>query len=274
MGAGVTQGRVGTGRRVRGAARLAMALLGLALAGCATAPRDTVPERLARYQPRIPPDDRPSPVLAAAEPTVPVAPAPAEPMAPEAAPAPAGIEATGTVAAAAAPAAVESAPGEGNQGKRRPLRKADRLAVSLLGIPTPQEIRDVVDDNGNITLPLIGNVRVEGLPISKAEELIERLYIDGQFYTSINVIIVAQEEEYFVQGEVVRPGRYPLQGDLTLIQAIISAGGVTDYADKKRVRIIRGEEKKEYNTDKILDRREQDPVVRSDDVIVIPRSKW
>jgi len=151
------------------------------------------------------------------------------------------------------------------------LRRGDAVRISLRGIPQPDEIQDVVDDLGWVTLPLIGNVPVEGLTTAEAEKAIVDRYIEAGIYSKINVTIVAQEAEYFVQGEVQKVGRYPLAGELTLLQAIAAAGGYTDFANPRKIRVIRGNEVKQYNAVRIEARREEDPLIKSNDIIIVPR---
>ena len=153
------------------------------------------------------------------------------------------------------------------------LNRGDILTISLMGIPTPQDVHDVIDGLGNITLPLIGKLRVEGMTTAEAEALIEKLYIDGGFYTKIDVIVVAQEGEYFVRGEVKHEGKFAVRRELTLLQAIAEAGGFTDYAKTSEVRVIRGSQESRYNTVRIEDRKEKDPLVKAGDIVIVPRRR-
>lgn len=151
------------------------------------------------------------------------------------------------------------------------LKRGDRVNVFLRGIPEPEDISDIVDENGNIKLGLVGSVNVSGLTTAQAETAIEQAYMDGGFYNRIDVIIVSQSDNYFVRGEVQRPGRYPLSGDMTLIQAISTAGGYTDYARQSRVNIIRDGKSHRYNASRIEEQRDPDPAIKPGDIIVVDR---
>lgn len=157
------------------------------------------------------------------------------------------------------------------EGASAALRKGDRLLIYLRGIPEPEDIRDVIDDVGSVNLPFIGNMRIAGRTTSEAESLIESAYVKDGYYTKINVIIVAQEDEYFVRGEVKAEGRYPMYGDLTLVQAVTSAGGYTDYANRRKIKIIRGEQSLVFDATKIEKQEVSDPLVKPGDIIVVPR---
>lgn len=154
----------------------------------------------------------------------------------------------------------------------RLLCRGDSIRVSLRGIPKPENIEEVVDDIGEITLPLIGPVKVEGKRTSDVESLLQQKYVQGGYYNTIDVIVMSQERAYYVRGEVKREGRCPLLGEMTLLQAITSAGGYTDYANSRKVEIIRGKEVLHFDLKRIEELKDADPQVQPDDVIVV-RSK-
>lgn len=156
----------------------------------------------------------------------------------------------------------------------RVLRKGDRVTISLTGIPQPEEIVNVVNDYGRVTLPLIGTVQIEGLTTAKAEQLIQEAYIKKQFYKSIEVIVVSQKGEFYVRGEVKKQGVFLLSGDISLVQGIIMAGGYTDFHKKKAVELRRGRQTTIYNVEKIERGDLDDPLLQNGDIVVVPRRAW
>ena len=175
------------------------------------------------------------------------------------------------VAGTVATAQVSAASGNVAVPVQRILSRGDRIMISLRGIPRPEEIKNVVDGLGEVTLPLIGQVSVSGLTTSEAERLIESTYIDGGFYRKINIIVVAEDKVYFVQGEVARQGKFSMSGDVTLLQAITEAGGYTPFANPKKVKVIRGDQVLFYNARDIADGKEADPPILADDIVMVPR---
>ena len=153
----------------------------------------------------------------------------------------------------------------------RVLKRGDRIVIYKRGIPNPDEIADEIDDLGNINLALIGTINIAGRSTAEAEQLIESAYIDGGYYNKINVVVVSQPDEYFMQGEVKQPGKYALSSDMTLLMAIASAGGYTDYANRREINIIRAEKVHKFDAVRIEGRKEEDPRVMQDDIIVVPR---
>lgn len=154
------------------------------------------------------------------------------------------------------------------------LSPGDEVMISLRGIPSPEDIRNVIDSMGEITLPLIGQIKVAGLSASEAERVIETTYVDRGFFRSINVIMVAEDKSYFVQGEVGRQGRFRLSGEVTLLKAISEAGGYSPFANRKNVKVIRGDEVMFFNARDIAEGKEEDPIVQANDIIEVLRSVW
>ena len=90
-----------------------------------------------------------------------------------------------------------------------------------------------------------------------------------------DVLTVSEPSYVFVQGEVRRPGRLPLTPGLTLLQAIAMSEGLTDWANKKEVTILRtvGQEilEETINLKKVEERRMQDPPLKAGDQILVRR---
>lgn len=153
----------------------------------------------------------------------------------------------------------------------RVLQPGDRVAIALRGIPQPEDLQNVIDGRGRITMPFIGMVNVSGKTTSDVERMLEQAYVEGGYFRKINVIVLAQETRYFVRGEVRQQGRFPLSGELTLMQAIATAGGFTDYARRSDIRVTRQNDVLRFDARRIEDQREPDPVLEPGDIIVVPR---
>lgn len=158
--------------------------------------------------------------------------------------------------------------------ERKTLKQGDKIEVHLTGIPNPYNIVDVIDDLGNINLPYIETITIAGKTTSETEKDIENAYVKGGYYRKMSVTVVAEMDEYFMRGEIRQSGRYMLASDLTLLQAIATAGGYTDYAKRTEVRIIRNDEILVFNAAKIEAGVEKDTFVNSGDIIIIPRRRW
>lgn len=156
----------------------------------------------------------------------------------------------------------------------RVLKGGDRVQVVLYVPPEPMSSAYVVDEQGNINMPLIGPFRVAGRTCAEAQRLIEKEYVDQKIYKTVTVNIVPPESEYSIIGEMVRPGSYPLTRPITLTQALSKAGKYTDFADQKRVFLTRNNERTEINVLAIREGKSRDIIIIPGDVIEVPRSPW
>ena len=95
-----------------------------------------------------------------------------------------------------------------------------------------------VSNEGDIELPYIGKVNVINLTMEEAKKKIERK-VSEQLINPV-VIVKLSNIEFTILGEVENPGRYPIyKENLTIFEAIASAGDITDYGNLKRVKLIR-----------------------------------
>jgi polysaccharide export outer membrane protein len=114
------------------------------------------------------------------------------------------------------------------------LGPGDLIEVSVYNVPDlDTKIR--VNNDGDISLPLINYVHVAGLTVDEAEIAIERRFETGGFVKNPHVQIFVQEytsQGASVLGEVSKPGIYSILGHQKLFSLISEAGGFTDRAGK------------------------------------------
>jgi len=103
--------------------------------------------------------------------------------------------------------------------------------------------------------------------------------ISNLFLADKDVLFIPTAEHFYIIGQIIRPGSYPLTDkEITLVEAISLAGGFTPIAARNRTRIIRienGVEKIiEVKVDAITDagKKIQDVIIQPGDVIVVPES--
>lgn len=153
------------------------------------------------------------------------------------------------------------------------LRAGDPVVIYLRGIlPRDDEVQDMVDEKGYVTLPYIDDVMAAGKTVSELERYIQRIYIDRQIYRTVTVNVVMPSQSFFVQGEVRVPQRYPLITGMTIMQVIAAAGGYTEFADPRRVILTRGGVVRTLNMRDIERDPKLDIMIESGDVIRVPRS--
>jgi polysaccharide biosynthesis/export protein len=114
------------------------------------------------------------------------------------------------------------------------IGEGDLIEVSVYGASDfKKDVR--VDHKGEISLPLLGSVKVAGLTTTQAEDKIAKLLSEGQYFNHPQVSVLEKEysnQGVSVLGEVQKPGIYPLLGRRTLFDALSAAGGTTARAGK------------------------------------------
>ncbi len=152
------------------------------------------------------------------------------------------------------------------------LRQGDQISVSLRGIPEPADYEFIIPDDGYIFMPYISPIQAKGLTISELQRLIHGRYIEEQIYRQLSVNVLLPTQHYFVRGEVRAPGRFPLTSGMTVLKAIAAAGGYTEFANPRRVEVIRAGETISGNARQMEQNPEEDFMVQAGDVIIVRRS--
>lgn len=98
-----------------------------------------------------------------------------------------------------------------------------------------------VEEDGKVTLPVIGHVAVAGLTRYEATQKIEKLYRDSLLKNPI-IELKILNLKVTLFGEVRTPGNIPLLRDNTTLTDVLGeAGGLTNNANEKNIKIIRGD---------------------------------
>lgn len=134
----------------------------------------------------------------------------------------------------------------------------------------------VVRPDGKISFPLIQDVQAEGLT---AAELASAIHQRLQSYIKdpqVSVIVTqVNAPKVFIIGNVTRPGPYPLRSETSILQALSLAGGFTQFASLRNIKLVRGTGAKQevrkvnyYNL--IEDGGEGNYILKPGDTIVVP----
>jgi len=206
--------------------------------------------------------------------------------------------------ASAAPALAQTPPAAPRPGATQPTARPAPTtrgprptqgpsAVASTGIATPTDYvigpddllgivfwrdADMTQDvtvrpDGLITLPLIKDVKAAGLTPVQLTEQIQKAA--SQFIEDPNVTVVVRQinsRNVFITGQVARPGPYPVSGQLTVLQLIAIAGGLTEYADGKAMIIQAGKDKpSEFNYNDVSKGKklEQNIVLKPGDTVTV-----
>lgn len=130
---------------------------------------------------------------------------------------------------------------------KRPIGIRDRLSFTVVEEEAPPR-QITVTDSGEVDIPLIGRVSVENRTCKGLAMYIKGL-LEKEYYYQATVLIgldsaggqVLSKGRFYMEGQVGRIGAYeiPVDETLTISRAIIRAGGFTQYANKKKVRLFR-----------------------------------
>lgn len=114
------------------------------------------------------------------------------------------------------------------------LGPADLVEITVYGVPElSQKVR--VNDSGDIYLPLVDYVRVEGLTPEEAQGVIEKRLADGGFVKNPHVVVLVTDSatsSISLLGEVAHPGTYNVLGERHLLDIISAAGGFTERSGR------------------------------------------
>ncbi len=159
-----------------------------------------------------------------------------------------------------------------NGGSAETLRAGDSLTIVFSDLPTgPVSFEARVKEDGGITLLHNLTFIAAGKTLGELEKEIRARYVPD-YYGSLTVTIKPQNRFYFVDGEVKAVNRYIYEGRTTVLKAIASASGFTDFANKKRVKLTRANNTTEtVNCIKALEDPRLDLEVFPGDKIHVPR---
>jgi protein involved in polysaccharide export with SLBB domain len=110
------------------------------------------------------------------------------------------------------------------------LGPSDKVKISIYGEEALSG-EYVISSDGNISLPLTGNVRAAGLTVKQFQEQLVQTYREGYLKDPKITAEVQSARPFFILGEVKTPGQYPCSNGMTALNAVATAGGFTYRAN-------------------------------------------
>jgi len=156
------------------------------------------------------------------------------------------------------------------------IQVGDSITVNFTDLPpSVQPIMPYVSrigEDGNITLHMNVTVKAAGKTARDLEQEIRTNYVP-RYYKNLTVTVKTEERFYFVGGEVKMPARQPYFGRITVLRAIDTAGGFTDFANRSKIELTRHNGQKiKINWKKAIKDPKLDPEVFPNDQINVPKS--
>ena len=144
----------------------------------------------------------------------------------------------------AAPSGEEASAREAFDASDYRLASGDEVRVSVFGEPDLSGVVKV-DGRGEVTLPLVGAVKADALTGAELGQAVTAALKEGYLRDPRVTVEVTAYRPYFILGEVERPGTYPYQNGLTVLNAVATAEGFTYRANERVVFIRRDGEDEE-----------------------------
>jgi polysaccharide export outer membrane protein len=159
------------------------------------------------------------------------------------------------------------------------LQPRDEINVNVFQEKDLSTENAVIDQAGNVSLPLIGQVHAAGLSLDQLGAQVQRAYAATYLKDPhVNVVLVKGAPRVVsVEGEVKNPGVFEVQQGYTLLSALAMAGSPIDTAKQDEVLIFRERDGQRvggrFNLTDIRSGRSPDPLVLPGDVIVVGYSR-
>ncbi len=130
-----------------------------------------------------------------------------------------------------------------------------------------------VHQDGKITLPLIGDLTVGGMTPVQIEQVASQALT--KYVVKPLVTVTVQEvlsKKYYLDGQVARVGEYPLVTPTTILEAISKAGGLRDFANEKKIYVLRGDKRIPFNYKDVIHgkRMDQNIQLQAGDHVIVP----
>src|SRR5438552_1988722 len=118
------------------------------------------------------------------------------------------------------------------------LGAGDVVTVQVLGEEDLRRERIRLSDAATISYPILGEIRLAGKTVGELEQLI-RDGLKGRYLVNPQVTVTINEyRNFFINGQVERPGGYPFIPGLNVRKAVSIAGGFRERASKEKIFVI------------------------------------
>jgi polysaccharide biosynthesis/export protein len=188
----------------------------------------------------------------------------------------------GALVAGQAPASQSAAPATASESKPAAVVPAvdpkayvigpeDVISVNVWREPANSG-QFVVRPDGRIAIPLVGEVQAAGLTPERLSAAIAEGLQKVMTHPEVTVGVErVNSKKYYIQGEINRPGAYSLAVPTSVLEALVNAGGFRDFANTKKIIILRGSERLKFNYHEVSKGKNMDqniPLLPGDQIIV------
>jgi polysaccharide export outer membrane protein len=153
----------------------------------------------------------------------------------------------------------------------------DILQINVWKEPDASSPAVVVRSDGKISLPILKEVTAAGYKPAELEKILTEKISKVIHGADVTVLVrEVHSEKVYLIGAVRREGPIPLKSSMTILQAIAQAGGLTDYAKRTKIYVLRrqgeSQQKLPFDYTAVIkgEHMEQNVVLLPDDTVVIP----
>ena len=159
------------------------------------------------------------------------------------------------------------------------LAAGNTFTLRLAGVPAEDTAQVssqyTLSSDGTFRLPYLDRaISAAGLTATELQDKIVALYKAAEIYThpavTVSLGVATAEMVISVGGEVRSPAEVPFRPGINLFAAINRAGGPTEYANMKKVKLLRGKSEKEYDLRKVSPA--NNPELQAGDQVIVPGS--
>jgi polysaccharide export outer membrane protein len=169
-------------------------------------------------------------------------------------------------------AGASGAPAPANTGAPYVIGPLDVLSIRVWGNQNLTGLVDVRPD-GMISMPLIGELKADGTTVQQLRDMVTTKLLDFLNKPEVDIQVARiNSKRFYIFGEVGRSGEFPLVGTTTVLDALSNAGGFRDFANQKKIYILRGTQKLFFNFKDVKNGKhmEQNIQIQNGDRIFVP----
>jgi polysaccharide export outer membrane protein len=157
------------------------------------------------------------------------------------------------------------------------LVAGDKLRIDVYKDQQLSQPQLQIRPDGKITVPLLGDLPAAGKTALQLRDEIAAALKAGEYHANPVVTVIVTETvppTISVMGEVKSPGPQPLHGQMSVIEALAAAGGFTDWANEKNIKILRkgptGTTTIKFNYKDAINSYGKPMMLQAGDVIIVP----